>query len=71
MCLNYTTFHHNPRVGGSSPSSATKSFQEIEQIYQSHLIYGEFRIHFNMFICPSVSDQCVKGLAMLDCIVST
>ena len=56
MCLNYTTFHHNPRVGGSSPSSATKSFQEIEQIYQSHLIYGEFRIHFNMFIFPSVSD---------------
>ena len=67
MCLQYIDikqkklkqFYHNPRVGGSSPSSATKSFQEIEQIYQSHLIYGGFRIHFNMFICQSVCDQCV------------
>ena len=24
-CFNNNTFHHNPRVGGSSPSSATKN----------------------------------------------
>ena len=30
--------YHNPRVGGSRPSSTTKNFNEIDQIYQSHLI---------------------------------
>ena len=55
-------FYHNPRVGGSSPSSATKIFKEIDQIYQSHLIYGEFRIRFNMLICQSVCDRCVTEM---------
>ena len=49
----------NPRVGGSSPSSATKNCNEIDEIYQSHLIYGEVRRRFNMLIFQGMCDQCV------------
>ena len=52
------------RVSGVQvPPPLSKNFNEIDQIYQSHLIYGGFRIRFNMLICQSVCDQCVTGIA--------
>ena len=36
-----------------------KKLNEIDEIYQSHLIYGEVRIRFNMLIFQGVCDQFV------------
>ena len=49
--------------GVQVPPPLPKNFNEIDQIYQSHLIYGEIRIRFNMLICQSVCDQYVMGVA--------
>ena len=64
--------NHNPRVGGSSPSSATINFNEIDQIHQSHLIIGAIRVRFNTLICQSVCDPetlkratCIQEVAPL------
>ena len=51
------------RVSGVQvPPPLPKNFNEIDQIYQSYLIYGEIRIRFNTLICQSVCDQCVTEL---------
>ena len=51
------------RVSGVKvPPPLPKNFNEIYQIYRSHLIYGESRIRFNMLICQSVCDQCATSV---------
>ena len=48
------------RVSGVQvPPPLPVNLNEIDQIYQSHLIYGGFRIRYMIFICQSVCDQCV------------
>ena len=48
------------RVSGVQvPPPLPKNFNEIDQIYQSHLICGGIRIRFIKLICQSVCDQCV------------
>ena len=52
--------------GVQVPPPLPKNFNEIDQIYQSHLIYGEIRIRFNTLICQSVCDQCVTERGYLE-----
>ena len=43
--------------GVQVPPPLPKNFNEIDQIYQSHLIYGEIRMRFNTLICQSACDR--------------
>ena len=43
--------------GVQVPPPLPKNLNEIDQIYQSHLIYGEIRIRLNTLICQSVCDR--------------
>jgi hypothetical protein len=43
--------------GVQVPPPLPKNFNEIDLIYQSHLIYGEIRMRFATLICQIVCDQ--------------
>ena len=47
------------------PPPLPQNFNEIDLIYQSHLIYSEIRICFYTLICQSVCDQCVTEGGLL------
>ena len=47
--------------GVQVPPPLPKNFNEIDQNYQSYLIYSEFRIRINMLICQSVCDREFAG----------
>ena len=51
--------------GVQVPPPLPKNFNEIDLIYQSHLIYSEIRIRFYTLICQSVCDQCVTEGGLL------
>ena len=50
--------------GVQVPPPLPENFNEIDQIYQSHLIYDVLRIRFNKLICQSVCDQCVTEVGV-------